>query len=93
MRSWILLCLSHEAANSGFFLLEKFDNFLDRSQFPNDVDHLKDLLMCALQELEELKKKIEILSETIEYQNGQLSVLRRFQYGQRSERLKKKRFK
>lgn len=73
--------------------MEKFDKFLDRSQLPDDVDLLKDLLISALQELEELKKKIEVLCETIEYQNGQLSVLKRFQYGQRSERLKKKRFK
>lgn len=73
--------------------MEKFDKFLDRSQLPNDIELLKDLLMSALQELEQLKKKIEVLCETVDYQNGQLAVLRRFQYGQRSERLKKKRFK
>jgi hypothetical protein len=73
--------------------LKELDKFLDRSQLPNDVDLLKDLLISALQELEPLKKKVEVLCETIEYQNGELSVLRRFQYGQRSERLKKKRFK
>lgn len=72
--------------------MEKFDKILDRSHLPNDVELLKDLLMSALQELEQLKKKIEVLCETIEYQNGQLAVLKRFQYGQRSERLKKKRF-
>jgi hypothetical protein len=73
--------------------LKELDKFLDRSQLPNDVGLLKDLLISALQELGPLKKKVEVLSETIEYQNSQLSVLRRFQYGQRSERLKKKRFK
>ncbi len=73
--------------------MKELDKFLDRSQLPNDVGLLKDLLISALQELGPLKKKVEVLSETIEYQNSQLSVLRRFQYGQRSERLKKKRFK
>lgn len=78
-----------------------FDKVLDRSQLPDDVEILKDLLVSTTQEFkdilalttQEFLSKIDALSETIDYLNGQLSILRRFQYGQRCERLKKKRFK
>ena len=76
------------------FPLKKLDNLLDRSNLPDDIDLLKDLLISTtrlfLEEIEGFKTRIEALSETIDCLNGQLSVLRRFQYGQRSERLKKK---
>lgn len=85
-----MLCLAHQAVNNRVCPLKKFDKFLDRSHLPDDVDLLKDLLISALEELKELTGKVEVLSETIEYLNSQLSVLRRFQYGQRSERFKKK---
>ena len=71
-----------------FFSLEtSFDKILDRSQLPDDVEILKDLLISTTQEF---VSKIDALSETLDYLNGQLSIFRRFQYGQRSERLKKK---
>jgi hypothetical protein len=67
-----------------FFLEESFNKFLDRSHIPDDVEVLKDLVQSCC-------KKFMVLEETIEYLQSQLSVLKRFQYGQRSERLKKKR--
>lgn len=67
-----------------------FDKIMDRSQLPDDVEILKDLLVSTTQEFLD---KINVLSETIDHLNGQLSILRRFQYGQRSERLKKKPFR
>ncbi len=67
-----------------------FDKIIDRSQLPDDVEILKDLLVSTTQEFLD---KINVLSETIDHLNGQLSILRRFQYGQRSERLKKKPFR
>jgi hypothetical protein len=71
-----------------FFSLEtSFDKILDRSQLPDNVDALKDLLISTTQESSD---KINALFETVDYLNGQLSIFRRFQYGQRSERLKKK---
>ena len=74
--------------DNGIFPLEtSFDKILDRSQLPDDVDMLKELLISTTQEL---AGKIDALSETIDYLNGQLSIFRRFQYGQRSERVKKK---
>jgi len=64
-----------------------FNKILNRSQLPDDIDMLKELLISTTQEFSD---KINALSETIDYLNGQLSIFRRFQYGQRSERLKKK---
>jgi hypothetical protein len=58
-------------------LEESFDKTLDRSHLPDDVEVLKDI--------------IQGFCQTIEYLKSELSILRRFQYGQRSERLKKKR--
>ena len=57
------------------------DQLLDRDHLPDNVDILKDMFI----------EKVHTLSETIEYLQSQLSIMRRFQYGQRSERLKKKR--
>jgi hypothetical protein len=67
-----------------------FDKVMDRSQLPDDVEILKDLLVSTTQEFLD---KINVLSETIDHLSGQISILRRFQYGQRSERLKKKPFR
>ena len=69
-------------------LEERLDKILDRSHLPDDVEVLKDLFMATTQDL---SRKIDLFCETIEYLKSELSVLRRFQYGQRSERLKKKR--
>jgi hypothetical protein len=71
-------------------LEENLDKILDRSRLPDDVEMLKDLFMATTQDL---SKKIEVFCETIEYLKSELCVLRRFQYGQRSERLKKKQLK
>ena len=67
---------------------ENLDKILDRSRLPDDVEALKDLFMVTTQDL---SKKLLILGETIEHLKSELRILRRFQYGQRSERLKKKR--
>ena len=76
---------------------ENVDKILDRSRLPDDVEALKDLFMATTQDLskkiEDFSKKSLILVETIEYLKSELCILRRFQYGQRSERLKKKRLK
>lgn len=64
-------------------LQESLDKFLNRSQLPNDVEALKDIVVSMASSF----------SEQLEYLNGQLCILKRFQYGQRSERLKKKRLK
>lgn len=78
-------------------LEENLDKILDRSHLPDDVEALKDLFMATTQDLskkiEDFSKKSLILVETIEYLKSELCILRRFQYGQRSERLKKKRLK
>lgn len=50
--------------------------FLDRSQLPNDVEGLKDIIVLLAQKMDALY--------------GELLLLKRFQYGQRSEKLKKK---
>jgi len=83
---------------------ENFEVFTDRSKLPNDPEHLKDLLISIVEALseqvrvlseqtQELCQSNQVYCETIEYLKSELSVLRRFQYGQRSERLKKKRLK
>ena len=83
---------------------ESFEVFMDRSKLPNDPEHLKDLLVSIIealseqvrvlsQQMQELCQSNQIYCETIEYLKAELCVLRRFQYGQRSERLKKKRLK
>lgn len=68
------------------FLTESFDCLLERSELPDDIEELKNLFISATQGLTE---KIEHLTETIDYLQSQLSIMRRFQYGQRSERLKR----
>lgn len=69
---------------------ESFEKFLDRSRIPDDVEALKDLVQVCCQAIQDYTNKFLVLEETIEHLQSQLSVLRRFQYGQRSERLKKK---
>lgn len=73
---------------------EKFELFLDKSQLPEDVESLQDMIVMMskmyLETLDDFSKQMQINSENIEYLNAELAVLRRFQYGQRSERLKKK---
>lgn len=64
------------------------DQLLDRDHLPDNVEVLKDLFIEVTQEL---RDKIQGFTESIEYLQSQLSIMRRFQYGQRSERLKKKR--
>ena len=60
------------------------EHFLDRADLPDNVEALKDLV-------QDFAQKINNFYETVEYLQAQLSIMRRFQYGQRSERLKKKR--
>lgn len=72
-------------------LEESFDKTLDRSDLPNDAEALKDMVQDFSQKIQYFSEKFLVLSETIEYLKAELSILRRFQYGQRSERLKKKR--
>ena len=76
--------------NGRLSLEESFNKFLDRSHIPDDVETLKDLIQNCCKTIQDYSEKFLILEETIEYLQSQLSVLKRFQYGQRSERLKKK---
>jgi len=63
-------------------LTESFDKILGRYDLPADVvEELRNLFSAEM----------DNLTETIEYLQSQLTIMRRFQYGQRSERLKKKR--
>lgn len=62
-----------------FRMEENLKKFLDRSQLLDDVEALKDMVVFVAQ----------TCSENFEYLNSELAVLRRFQFGQRSERLKK----
>lgn len=74
---------------------EKFKKFLDRSQFPDDVEALKDMIVTIanlyLETFEDYSKQIQVSAENNEYLQSEIAVLKRFQFGQRSERLKKKR--
>lgn len=69
---------------------KSFEKFLDRSHIPDDVEVLKDLVQSCCTIIQDYAERFLILEETIDHLQSQLSVLRRFQYGQRSERLKKK---
>lgn len=74
---------------------ENLKKLLDRSQFPDDVEVLKGMIvttaqMC-LETFADFSKQIQVASENNEYLKSELAVLKRFQFGQRSERLKKKR--
>ena len=64
-----------------FFMKKNFELFLDKSQLPNDVEALQDMIIMMAKSF----------LEHLEYMDSELCVLRRFQFGQRSERLKKKR--
>jgi hypothetical protein len=74
---------------------EKFKKFLDRSQLPDDMEALKDMIVTianlCLETFEDYSKQIQVSAENNEYLQSQIAVLKRFQFGQRSERLKKKR--
>jgi hypothetical protein len=73
---------------------EELKKFLDKSQFPDDAEVLKDLIVIiakmSLEILSDSSKQLQIASENIEYLKSELAILKRFQFGQRSERLKKK---
>ncbi len=73
---------------------ENLKKFLDKSQFPDDVEVLKDMIVTiarmGLETFSDFSKQIQVSSENIEYLKSELAILRRFQFGQRSEQLKKK---
>ena len=69
---------------------ESLKKFLDKSQFPDDTEVLKEMIVTtAKMGLEQIR----ITSENNEYLKSELAILKRFQFGQRSERLKKKQLK
>lgn len=72
---------------------ENLKKFLDKSQFPDDTEVLKDMIITVaqmgLETFSDFSKQIQVSSENIEYLKSELAVLKRFQFGQRSERLKK----
>ena len=74
---------------------EKLKNFLDYSQLPDDVEALKQMIVTianlCLETFEDFSKQIQVSGENNEYLKSEIAVLKRFQFGQRSERLKKKR--
>ena len=74
---------------------ENFKKFLDRSQLPDDAEALKDIIVTianlCLETFENYSKQIQVSAENHEYLQSEIAVLKRFQFGQRSERLKKKR--
>lgn len=80
---------------------ENLKKFLDKSQFPDDVEVLKDMIVTIARmgletfldfskQIQAASEKIQVSSENIEYLKSELAILRRFQFGQRSEQLKKK---
>ena len=80
---------------------ENLKKFLDKSQLPDDVEVLKDMIVTIsqmylkthadwLKQMQVASEKAQVTSENIEYLKSELAVLKRFQFGQRSERLKKK---
>lgn len=66
-----------------FFMKKQFELLLDKSQLPKDVEGLQDMVVITAKSF----------LEHLDYLESELAVLRRFQFGQRSERLKKKRLK
>ncbi len=76
---------------------EKLKNFLDHSQLPDDVEALKHMIVTianlCLETFEDCSKRIQVSAENNEYLKSEIAVLKRFQFGQRSERLKKKRLR
>ena len=73
---------------------ETLKKFLDKSQFPEDPEVLKEMIVTiarmSLESFSCFSKQLQISSENIEYLKSEVAVLKRFQFGQRSERLKKK---
>jgi len=80
-----------------YVMEEKLKNFLDHSQLPDDVEALKDMIVTianlCLGTYMEYSKQIQVSAENNEYLKSEIAVLKRFQFGQRSERLKKKRLR
>lgn len=76
---------------------EKLKKFLDKSQLPDDTEVLKEMVVTiaqmSLEAFSCFSKQIQVSSENIEYLKSEVAVLKRFQFGQRSERLKKKQLK
>ena len=66
-----------------FFMKKQFELLLNKSQLPKDVEGLQDMVV----------RTAKSFLEHLDYLESELAVLRRFQFGQRSERLKKKRLK
>lgn len=62
---------------------KQFELLLNKSQLPKDVEGLQDMVV----------RMAKSFLEHLDYLESELAVLRRFQFGQRSERLKKKRLK
>ena len=76
---------------------ETFKKLLDKSQFPDDTEVLKEMIVTVaqmgLETISGFSKQIQVSSENIEYLKSELAILKRFQFGERSERLKKKQLK
>ena len=76
---------------------KNFEEFIkNRSELPDNVDVLKDMVMStshmltsANHMLVSANQEIKILTENQEHYKSTLTILKRFQYGQRSELLKK----
>ena len=64
-----------------FFMKKQFELLLDKSKLTKDVDGLQDMVVITA----------KTFLEHLDYLESELAILRRFQFGQRSERLKKKR--
>lgn len=57
-----------------------------RQHLPHDSDELKELILFILKAMSEQQAA---LLETIDYLKSEIVLLKRFRYGQRSERKKK----
>ena len=69
---------------------KNFEEFIkNRSELPDNVDVLKDMVMSTSHMLVSANQEIKILTENQEHYKSTLTILKRFQYGQRSELLKK----
>ena len=77
-----------------FLMDENLKKFLNRDLLPNDPESLKDLIISIVQmgldQIHDFSKQNQVLLENTEYLKSEISILKTFQYGQRSERLKKK---
>lgn len=58
---------------------KQFELLLNKSHLPKDVEGLQDMVVTTAKSF----------LEHLDYLESELAVLRRFQFGQRSERLKK----